>query len=310
MSDPKSKLPRSVIVLNIIMILLIIVICVLVFSLTYSDAVFGEQTTTSATTTTAFDVELNNGEPESEEAEATTQAVTTKASSSVSMTKRTTEPTEPTEAPIVEDDPEVTEESAPPVIDTAYDKSLFANDLFIGDSISTGIYLYNKLDMKNVAATVGYTPYKAYSNDIDLPDGTVGTAVDYAKSMKPTRIFIMLGSNGLASASAMEDSYNTLIDKLTTVCPDTAIYCISVSPVTVDSTGAANGGITNEMVVSFNTFVKSMCTDKGIRYIDFYSEIIDENGYFMEEYAEADGLHFKGITYDRMLNYIQNIIEE
>ncbi len=307
MPDPKSKLPRSVVVLNVIMILLIVVICILVFSLTYSDAVLGEQTTTSAITTTLFDAEFKDGVKETAEPEATT--ATTKASSSVSMTKRTTEPTEPDETP-VESQPQEqpTEESAPPVIDTAYDKSYFANDLFIGDSISTGIYLYNKLDMKNVAASVGYTPYKAYSNDIDLPDGTSGTAVEYAKRMQPTRIFIMLGSNGLASASAMEDSYSTLIDKLSVACPDTAIYCISVSPVTEDSTGAANGGITNDMVISFNTFVKSMCTDKGIRYIGFYSEITDSDGYFMEEYAEADGLHFKGITYDRMLNYIQNTI--
>ncbi len=304
MPEPKSKLPRSVIVLNVIMILLILVICGLVFSLTYSDAVQGEQTTTSATTTTAFDIEIG-GEKDTAEAEVTTTA-STKASSSVSMTKRTTEPTEPVDEPTVNSTTAPVEDEPVPVIDTAYDKSFFANDLFIGDSISTGIYLYNKLDMKNVAATVGYTPYKAYSNDIDLPDGTTGTAVDYAKSMQPTRIFIMLGSNGLASASAMEDSYRTLIDKLTAACPDAAIYCISVSPVTADSTGAAHGGITNDMVVSFNTFVKSMCTDKGIKYLDFYSEIVDENGYFIEEYAEADGLHFKGITYDRMLNFIQN----
>ncbi len=307
MLEPKSKLPRSVIILNVIMILLIIAICGLVFSLTYSDAVQGEQTTTSATTTTAFDVEIGGEPADTAEPEATTTA-TTKASSSVSMTKRTTEPTEPVDEPTVSSTTAPVESDPVPVIDTAYDKKFFANDLFIGDSISTGLYLYNKLEMKNVAATVGYTPYKAYSSEIDLPDGTTGTAVDYAKSMQPSRIFIMLGSNGLASASAMEDSYNTLIDKLNAVCPDTAIYCISVSPVTIDSTGAAHGGITNDMVVSFNTFVKSMCTDKGIRYLDFYSEIVDDNGYFIEEYAEADGLHFKGITYDRMLNFIQNTI--
>ncbi len=306
MPNPKTKLPPLVIVLNIIMIVLIIVICGLVFSLTYSDAVRGEQTTTSATTT-AFDVEIGESKEASAEAESTTAATTTKATTSVSMTKRTTEPTEPVEDPVESTTAPVEDEPAP-VINTAYDKSFFENDLFIGDSISTGLYLYNKVGMKNVAATVGFTPYKAYNDDIDLPDGTTGTALSYAKKMQPTRIFIMLGSNGLASASAMEGSYETLIDKLSSVCPDSAIYCISVSPVTVDSTGAANGGITNDMVTSFNAFIKAMCTDKGIRYLDFYSEIIDENGYFIEEYAEADGLHFKGITYDRMLNFLQNSV--
>lgn len=306
MPNPKTKLPPMVIVLNIVMIVLIIVICGLVFSLTYSDAVRGEQTTTSATTT-AFDVEIGESKDSSAEAESTTAATTTKATTSVSMTKRTTEPTEPVDEPVESTTAPVEDEPAP-VINTAYDKSFFENDLFIGDSISTGLYLYNKVGMKNVAATVGFTPYKAYNDDIDLPDGTTGTALSYAKKMQPTRIFIMLGSNGLASASAMEGSYETLIDKLSSACPNSAIYCISVSPVTADSTGAAHGGITNDMVTSFNAFIKAMCTDKGIRYLDFYSQIIDENGYFMEEYAEADGLHFMGITYDRMLNFLQNSV--
>ena len=288
------------------MILLIIVICGLVFSLTYSDAVFGEKSTT--VTTTAFDVEIGGEDAASAEAESTTTAATTtKATTSVSMTKRTTEPTEPADEPVESTTAPVEDEPAP-VIDTAYDKSFFENDLFIGDSISTGLYLYNKVGMKNVAATVGFTPYKAYNDEIDLPDGSTGTALSYAKSMQPTRIFIMLGSNGLASASAMEGSYEALIDKLSAACPNTEIYCISVSPVTKDSTGAANGGITNDMVTSFNTFIKTMCTDKGIRYLDLYSELIDENGYFREEYAEADGLHFMGITYDRMLNFLQNSV--
>ncbi len=306
MPNPKTKLPPLVIVLNIVMIVLVIVICFLVTSLVMPDEM-KDALTPTGTTTTAFDVEIGESEDASAEAESTTAATTTKATTSVSMTKRTTEPTEPVEDPVESTTAPVEDEPAP-VIDTAYDKSFFENDLFIGDSISTGLYLYNKVGMKNVAATVGFTPYKAYNDDIDLPDGTTGTALSYAKKMQPTRIFIMLGSNGLASASAMEGSYETLIDKLSSACPDSAIYCISVSPVTVDSTGAAHGGITNDMVISFNAFIKAMCTDKGIRYLDFYSEIIDANGYFMEEYAEADGLHFKGITYDRMLNFLQNSV--
>ena len=304
MSDPRYKMPKMVIVLNIIMIVIVLAICGLSFSLAYSEMKGDEESSSSVAET----VEQSDGLDESGEVEpesTTTATTTTKVS--VSMTKRTTEPTEPVEVP-----PEEPVESEPvPVeplegLDTSYDKSFFAEDLFIGDSITTGLELYSKLDRKNVAASVGYTPYKAYSTEIDLPDGTVGTALDYAERMQPKRVFIMLGSNGLASASAMEDSYRTLIDKLAAYCPNSTVYCISVSPVTSDSTAAASSGINNEQVRYFNTYIKGVCSDYGIKYLDLYELLLDENGCFDHEYAEMDGLHFKGKTYDVMLSYIQN----
>ncbi len=309
MPEPKPKLPRSVIVLNIIMIVLILVICGLVVSLLYSDAVMGErETTAESTVSTPLD---SSGSGSGATTPATT---TTTPKSSVSMTKRSTEPTEPVSTPVEY----ITEESSLPESEpsdvdntyyTDYSQEFFADDLFIGDSITTGIHLYNKLDMRNVAASVGYTPYKAYTDDVDLYDGTSSTALEYAEKLQPKRIYVMLGSNGLLAASAMEDSYRTLVNKLSAACPDSYIYCISVTPVAKNSSLAASGGITNDMVVEFNSFIKGLCSELGIRYIDFYTQVIDENGYFLDKYAENDGLHFKGTTYDVMLGYIQSSIE-
>lgn len=189
-----------------------------------------------------------------------------------------------------------------------YNKEFFADDLFIGDSITTGLSAYGILSPGNVAASVGYTPYKAYNNEIALGDGSTGTAFDYAVSMQPKRIFIMLGSNGITEASAMEDSYRTLLDKLEKKCPDSTVYLISVTPVTSDSSAAANAGISNSMITSFNEYIKSLADEKGLTYIDLYSVLSDDNGYFLHEYAENDGLHFKGATYKVMLSYIEGLI--
>lgn len=190
----------------------------------------------------------------------------------------------------------------------SYSASFFADDLFIGDSITTGLSLYGILPPKNVAAAVGYTPYKAYSTEIQLGDGSTGTAYDYAVKIQPKRIFIMLGSNGITSAASMEESYRELIDKLSAGCPDSTVYCISVTPVTSDSTSAANAGIDNSMINGFNKYIKALADEKGLTYIDLYSQLSDSNGYFLHDYAENDGLHFKGATYKIMLNYIENLI--
>ncbi len=290
----KPKLPGYIIALNIAMIVIIIAICILVVSLVYSPAILGEQTTAAPTAEAVV--------PETGEASGTTAATTTTpatTTTSVSMTKATSDPVES----VPEDttaEPDTSDEPVD-VVYTSYDRAFFADDLFIGDSITTGIHLYNKLDMKNVAASVGYTPYKAYTEECDLYDGTSATALDYAKTMQPKRIFIMLGSNGLLSAGAMEDSYKTLIDKLAEACPSAEIYCISVTPVAkyTDYT------ITNDMVTSFNDFIKSACEEKGVTYIDFCSEMIDSEGYAKSDMVADDGLHFNGSTYDRMLSFIE-----
>ncbi len=189
-----------------------------------------------------------------------------------------------------------------------FSKEFFADDLFIGDSITTGLSGYGILPPKNVAAAVGYTPYKAYSTEIQLGDGSTGTALDYAASMQPKRIFVMLGSNGITSADAMEDSYRTLLEKLADKCPNSKVCCLSVTPVTSDSSSAASAGISNSMITDFNKFIKSIAEEKGLTYIDLYTLFSDEDGYFLHEYAENDGLHFKGKTYKAMLSYIEGLI--
>ncbi len=311
MREPRQKLPRSVAVLNIIMIVLILVICGLTFSLAMS-AVKGESS--SAPKTYYVPPEPTSEEPiiditesiEPEESEQATAAVT---KLTVSMTKVITDPTEPID---IETEP-ADVSSGEAGESYSYSKSFFEDDLFIGDSISTGLYLYSKLDMKNVAAGVGYTPYKAYTDTVELYDGSSATAVDYAGAMKPKRIFIMLGSNGMGSsydAEAMKSSYHTLIGKLSEASPDSEIYCISVSPVTADSSSAAYSGINNDMIREFNSFVEEMCDELELRYFDLYSVLADENGNFRNDYAEVDGLHFLGTTYDVMLGYIQNELSQ
>ncbi len=323
--NDRPKLPRSVVVLNIIMIVLILVICGLAFSLAFSQV---QQEAQQSTTTLYMEETTETIDSEStDEAEVTTQTTTTLNTAPTNMTKRPSswddEPEDTTtgDGPVLDTLPsdsgttsepqesEPVDEPSEPTYVTTYDKSFFKDDLFIGDSIGTGLYLYNKLEMENVAASVGYTPYKAYSEPIDLADGSYRTALEYAAERKPKRIFIMLGSNGLVSASAMEDSYRTLIDKLQEACPKAKIYCISVTPVTSDSSAAASSGITNDMVRDFNAFIKGMCDDYGIMYLDVYTVVLDENGYFSHDFAEADGLHFKGDTYNVMLGYIQSVLQ-
>ncbi|MBE6890229.1 MAG: hypothetical protein E7485_09485 [Ruminococcaceae bacterium] len=275
----EPKLPRSVLILNIIMIVLILVICALVINLVYSPSILGEQTTASTEATTVSEVEMQTQEAETS---ATSQAAT-----SVSMTKRSSSGAS---SDLPEDDDSL-----------GYSKENFKNDLFIGDSITTGLHLYNKLDVANVAASVGYTPYGAYSKYCDFHNTT---ALEYANSMKPDRIFIMLGSNALPSTASTEKHYEQLVDKLKSGCPNSDIYCISVTPVAKN----ADTDVTNAMVNEFNGVIKKICQQNDIVYLDFHSEMMGADGYANPELLAQDGVHFKNSTYDILLEYIEDNI--
>ena len=54
-----------------------------------------------------------------------------------------------------------------------------------------------------------------------------------------------------------------------------------------------------------DTYIKSLSIEYDLKYLDIYTLVIDSDGWFRQDYAEADGLHFMGATYDVMLSYIQ-----
>ncbi|MBD5112969.1 MAG: hypothetical protein HDT42_10655 [Ruminococcaceae bacterium] len=187
------------------------------------------------------------------------------------------------------------------IVPTYYNYEYFTNDLFIGDSIFTGLSLYGILDKSNVAASVGNSISGAHYNTLSNYNGT---AVDYAEEMQPTHINIMLGSNMLGpgvSLTGLVNDYKSLINALETACPNSEICIISVPPITEDSSLAKSAGITKATIDSANDYIKEMCEELEIRYFDLNTALSDENGYFKEEYAEVDGFHFKKTAYDVLL---------
>lgn len=183
-----------------------------------------------------------------------------------------------------------------------FSKEFFKDDLFIGDSIFTGLYLYGHLEQENVAAKVGYTPYGAMNSPFDARGIS---ALAYAKQRAPKRIFIMLGANAMSSATemdALKNSYSNMLTTLKSELPDAQICCISITPV-ARKTDYPN--IKNSNVIAMNDYIQQQCKALNMGYYDFCSVVSDEEGYFLTKYAEVDGMHFKGSTYKVLLSALQ-----
>lgn len=317
----KERMPAPVIILYIAIAILILAICAAVFFIAFNkeknqqnDSVSNstaESLSTSSddskalviSSTSSSDTVSNDSSDNSSEAASSSSTENDNVSDSVPEESVDTSSTASEE---VNDD---TDESAEYAFNPSedFDAAFFENDLFIGDSIYTGLYLYGFLSMDNVAAAVGYTPYKAV---YEAFDDRGMSAVDYAAASSPKRIIIMLGSNCLGGSTdfdAFVDSYGELLSALRTNCPDSVICVVSVPPVTSDSSAAANADISNENIRNVNNMLLSRCENVGVDFFDLYELLSDENGCFREDYAEADGLHFLGDTYRIMLSGLEDL---
>lgn len=275
----------AIVVLNVLIVGVIITLCALIYLYMSGQL---EQTDVS-----------NLGQENVEEAVITTTAITTLTlETTTSEATTTTEITFETTAPDGEDD------TVTAIEVDSYDESFFVNDLFIGDSIGTGLLNYGYLNSNQVYAQIGLNPESAHSTEYDGY-----TAVTRAAELQPKRIYVMLGSNGLAymGNTYMVQQMQTLIEQLRESCPESYIYVISIPPVT--KAHEAEGQETMAMVNGYNMLLKGMADEIGVIYLDLCSELQDSTGYFSDTYAEADGLHFLGAAYKKMLSFIQKSIQ-
>lgn len=279
----------AIVVLNLLIVGIIIVMCILIYIYMTKETDNGrvEQTTTAETkaTTTTF------------------QTTTTTTTTTVSMTKISTTPPETV---VIETEPVATTvniggDDSSPVLQTTVDTSYFSDDLFIGDSISTGLTAYGYLAAKNVFAQVGLNPESALSKEVD--GYTVSTKVS---EIQPKHTYIMLGSNGIGflDGSYMVEEMKKLVAIIEEACPTTQIVIISIPPVTQVHEASNNENMAN--INSYNSMLEQLASDGGYTFVDLCTLMKDDTGYFSSAYAEADGLHFLGTAYVAMLNYIKS----
>lgn len=236
-------------------------------------------------------------------------------SSEPPFTAVTSEPPE-TEAPATDSDvssaPESTasvEESSGTASDTStdnqptidFDKEYFSSSLFIGDSISTGLSLYGFLDQDNVFAQQGLAPSTALDAEID---GV--TLSDKIAAFKPKKIFVMLGTNsvGYADNETLAASMNELVEKISGLTT-AKIYVISIPPITPEAEQSDENELTKKDIDDYNAKLKTAVSGSGASFIDLNSVLSNSDGYFDADYAEMDGIHFMGTTYEVMLSYLQ-----
>lgn len=230
---------------------------------------------------------------------ATTVATTT---TTAATTEQTTVPETTTEeqtfAPATQTEPSP---AAVPTAPTDFDASYFDDALFIGDSITTGLYLYGYLDQSLVYAKLGLAPSTALDSEID------GETIDSKiKANKPGKIYIMLGTNsvGYADGEYLATCMGELVHHISKVSK-AKIYVLSIPPITYYAEADYDNALTTSAINEYNSALENVISGTKAKFLDLHSVLTAPDGYYYEEYHEMDGIHFMGSTYQVMLSFLE-----
>ena len=186
----------------------------------------------------------------------------------------------------------------------AADESYFDDAIFIGDSLTDGLAAYELLPRGQVLADTGINPQTILTRECIGEEGAEQTVVEAAADLDPAKIYIMLGSNGVAFLN-FDDIigwYGELIDALQADHPDAEIYVQSILPVTADK-HLEQELLTNERITELNGMIAGMAAEKGCFYLNVSEAVADENGCLPDDLS-ADGMHFGVSTYRVWLDYL------
>ena len=180
----------------------------------------------------------------------------------------------------------------------------FDTAVFVGDSLSQGWTVYDRMPNANVVAYRGISP-QGFTGLQNEPDGTQVVPLDKIVNSQPRKVYIMLGTNALVSLSdeAYLFYFEELINEMQVRMPGVEIYIQSVLPVT-GSVSTARPALNNDRIRAINDQLARIAYERGLYFLNVQEEFTDENGNLREDLAASDGIHLKPSGYDVWADYL------
>ena len=186
------------------------------------------------------------------------------------------------------------------------DRNYFRETLFVGDSNTEGLAVYNHLSLQYVLGVTGMAIQRVTTNECmwfvgyDKPV-TIPTAVGM---LKPRRIIINFGTNN-AGGTSTEDFifyYEKALDAIEKAYPYADIIVSSILPVAKERDYPS---ITMQDIDEFNLALAEMCRERELKFLNTAELYKDsETGFMKPEYVAKDGIHLSSEGYKAFLEYV------
>ena len=183
----------------------------------------------------------------------------------------------------------------------------FDDTLFIGDSLTLALSYYPVIEDKvEFCAYKSITPMQFVNNTkIEVSDDEEVAIWDEVCKKKPEKIYILLGTNALASGSNSSFIlyYDRLLEMLKEQFPDAVIYIEGIPPVT-SKVSTERITLTNGRIRKINVEIAKMAAERGCFYIDLYSALADKDNCLPNDIAQEDGIHMNEEGCRRWIDYL------
>lgn len=189
-----------------------------------------------------------------------------------------------------------------PMRETSY----FSDAVFVGDSITTGIDLYSSLSTTHVVASTGINLETILTaQTVRNKAGDKVTIPSAVKELKPNKIYLMLGTNGLdwMTVDQMIEQYEKVFNTLKKDNSKAIFYIQSIPPITKEKENKSKQ-MSIAKIKEFNKRLLKFAESKQAYYVDVYSAIASEDGYLSEKIS-TDGVHFESSVYTTWIEYVR-----
>ncbi len=143
--------------------------------------------------------------------------------------------------------------------------SYFDDAVFVGDSLTEGIKLY---DIMSNATVLSYTG---------------------------------LGLDNIYTKEVITQEYGAIIDSAKQFHPDAIIYIESILPVTTTN----KYKLDNQTIDEYNEVLMKLAEEKEVYYLDINSSLKNSEGALPTEASPADGMHFGAAYYQKWFDYLK-----
>lgn len=177
--------------------------------------------------------------------------------------------------------------------------------VFLGDSL-TEFYRLEEF----------FRGYNIYNRGIagDTTDGVLDRLQTNVIKMKPSKVFLQIGTNDLDEKKMEKENIITNIELILTTLrdnlPNTKLYLISLYPVNLKALLCSPmlvGKRRNSTIKEINEELKEFAKDNDIPFIDIYPHLLDEDGNLKKEYT-VEGLHISLDGYKVITNILKQYV--
>lgn len=182
--------------------------------------------------------------------------------------------------------------------------SYFDDAVFIGDSLTEGIKLYDIMSNATVLSHTGLGLDNIYTKEVvEQEDGTKISVMDALKlQQNAAKIYILIGPNSIGyDKEIFISKYGAIIDSVKLAQPNAVIYVQSMLPVTTNN----KYKLKNDVIDEYNLALIDMAEEKQVYYLDINSSLKGPDGALPTEASPADGMHFNAKYYQKWFDYLK-----